>query len=200
MTRKIQTRERDAEHTKAAILESATALFAQKGYAGTSMSDLAGHLGIAKGTIYHHFENKEALFHSLVDSLADDMEQLLVKTESTKIKTVDRSKLLRNFAEVLNAHREIVHLAPMHMVGAPIEFAARASKLMERMQKLLVGKNPTKEDVLRARSAIIIIARLGFSPPSPFLSKDGSNSLDMDLMVKVACSTLEIWTVAGDNT
>ncbi len=191
MTDKTQTKEGRSAHTKEAILESALSLFAQKGYAGTSMAELAVHLGLSKAAIYHHFENKEALFHALVDSLADDMEKLLEVHESAPPNTFERSNLLRGFAEVLNSHREIMHLAPMHMVGAPPDFTNRANKLMGRMQKLLVGKNPTDESALRARSAIVIIARLGFSPPAPFQSSAKGKPVDIDLLLKVALNALE---------
>ena len=40
-----------AEGTKARILEAALALFAQNGYLGTSMSDIAGQLGITKAAL-----------------------------------------------------------------------------------------------------------------------------------------------------
>lgn len=192
MTGKIQTKERKAAQTKEAILASAVALFAQKGYTGTSVADLADELGLSKAAIYHHFENKEALFHALVDSLADDMEKLLELHESASPSAFDRLELLRGFAEVLNSHLDIMHLAPMHMVGAPADFTARANKLMMRMQTLLVGKNPTDENALRARSAVVIIARLGFSPPTPFRSRAKGKPVDIDLLLKVASNALGI--------
>ncbi|HUW88023.1 MAG TPA: helix-turn-helix domain-containing protein [Candidatus Paceibacterota bacterium] len=192
MRDKVQTKERKATQTKEAILASAVALFAQKGYVGTSMADLAEQLGLSKAAIYHHFENKEALFHALVDSLADDMEKLLEVHESASPHTFDRLNLLRGFAEVLNSHLDIMHLAPMHMVGAPADFTDRANKLMMRMQKLLVGKNPTDENALRARSAIVIIARLGFSQPAPFRSTAKGKAVDIDLLLKVASNALGI--------
>lgn len=192
MADKVQTRDRKAAQTKEAILENAISLFAQKGYAGTSMADLADQLELSKAAIYHHFENKEALFHTLVDSLADDMEKLLEVHESESPSTFNRLNLLRGFAEVLNSHLDIMHLAPMHMVGAPVDFTDRANKLMMRMQKLLVGKNPTDENALRARSAIVIIARLGFSPPAPFRSHAKGKPVDIDLLLKVASNALGI--------
>ena len=192
MTHKIQSRDQKTAQTKEAILANASWLFAQKGYAGTSMADLADQLELSKAAIYHHFENKEALFHALVDSLADDMEKLLEVFESESPSTFDRSNLLRGFAEVLNSHLDIMHLAPMHMVGAPVDFTDRAKKLMKRMQKLLVGKNPTDENALRARSAIIIITRLGFSPPAPFRSNAKGKMVDIELLLKVASDALEI--------
>ena len=41
--------------TRERILHAALALFAQRGYAGTSMSDIAGALGLSKAALYRHF-------------------------------------------------------------------------------------------------------------------------------------------------
>ena len=51
---------------RAEILTLATALFLEKGYAGTSMSALARACGIQKASLYHHFPSKEALFVACV--------------------------------------------------------------------------------------------------------------------------------------
>ncbi len=48
-----------------AVLAAARSLFAAKGVAATSISDLASGTGIAKGTFYRYFESKEALVDAL---------------------------------------------------------------------------------------------------------------------------------------
>ncbi|HET7419053.1 MAG TPA: TetR/AcrR family transcriptional regulator [Candidatus Dormibacteraeota bacterium] len=48
------------------IREAATALFLEKGYAATTMDDIAGRAGVSKQTIYTHFPGKEELFSDLV--------------------------------------------------------------------------------------------------------------------------------------
>jgi AcrR family transcriptional regulator len=48
------------------ILDAALKVFAQKGYAAARMEDIARQAGVTKGTIYLYFENKEAVFKSLV--------------------------------------------------------------------------------------------------------------------------------------
>src|ERR1700743_3456596 len=50
----------------AEILDAALTVFAEKGYAGTRMDDIAKCAGVTKGTIYLYFENKEAVFKALV--------------------------------------------------------------------------------------------------------------------------------------
>jgi AcrR family transcriptional regulator len=47
------------------ILDAALACFAEKGFAGTRMDDVAARAGISKGTIYLYFESKEAVFKAL---------------------------------------------------------------------------------------------------------------------------------------
>jgi AcrR family transcriptional regulator len=49
-----------------AILEAALEEFSARGYEATRIDDVAQRAGVAKGTIYLHFEDKEALFQELV--------------------------------------------------------------------------------------------------------------------------------------
>ncbi len=48
------------------ILDAALSVFAAKGYTAARMDDIARQAGVTKGTIYLYFENKEAVFKSLV--------------------------------------------------------------------------------------------------------------------------------------
>jgi AcrR family transcriptional regulator len=50
----------------AEILDAALKVFAEKGFAGARMDDIAKRAGVTKGTIYLYFENKEAVFKTLV--------------------------------------------------------------------------------------------------------------------------------------
>ena len=52
--------------TRERILQTALALFAERGYAGTSMSDIAGALGLSKAALYRHYESKQAILDSIV--------------------------------------------------------------------------------------------------------------------------------------
>ena len=52
--------------TRERILQTALELFAQKGYEAVSVSDIAGALGLTKGALYRHFENKRAILDSIL--------------------------------------------------------------------------------------------------------------------------------------
>jgi AcrR family transcriptional regulator len=53
------------EKTREAILQAAHDLFAEQGYHGTSMRQIAGSAGIALGGLYNHFESKEQVFEAV---------------------------------------------------------------------------------------------------------------------------------------
>ena len=48
------------------ILEAAKHVFGERGYAGTTLEDVARRAGVSKGTLYLYFEGKEALFREMV--------------------------------------------------------------------------------------------------------------------------------------
>jgi len=66
MTEVKSRREMYSEATRAALLDEATALFAQRGYAGTSLEDVASASQVTRGAVYHHFASKQALFEAVL--------------------------------------------------------------------------------------------------------------------------------------
>ena len=59
-------REMYSAATRAALLDEATALFAERGYAGTSLEDVASASQVTRGAVYHHFASKQALFEAVL--------------------------------------------------------------------------------------------------------------------------------------
>lgn len=57
---------KSAEERKSEILDTAEKLFNDKGYEKTSTSNLASSAKIAQGTIYYHFESKDAIAQALI--------------------------------------------------------------------------------------------------------------------------------------
>jgi AcrR family transcriptional regulator len=57
---------RDPEARRQAILEAALAVFTAEGFAATKLDDVAEKAGVAKGTIYLHFRDKQDLFEQMV--------------------------------------------------------------------------------------------------------------------------------------
>ena len=57
------------KNTKEKILEEALKLFAQSGYMGTSMNDIASKLGVTKAALYKHYKNKRDIFDSIINRM-----------------------------------------------------------------------------------------------------------------------------------
>ena len=55
-------RRADLESSRTSILAAAQQLFLERGYAGTSMSEIAKASGVTKSLIHHHFGTKDALW------------------------------------------------------------------------------------------------------------------------------------------
>lgn len=55
-----------AAETRALLIGTARRLFAERGFARVSLQDVLLERGLTKGAIYHHFRDKQALFHAVV--------------------------------------------------------------------------------------------------------------------------------------
>jgi AcrR family transcriptional regulator len=79
---------RRAEARPGEIIEAALELFGEKGFAATSMQEIARRAGVTKGTLYLYFPSKEELFHAvvqetLVPALVLGEQRVAEATEST---------------------------------------------------------------------------------------------------------------------
>ena len=62
-------------NTKQEIIEAALDLFSAQGFEATSVSQLAGAVGIRKASLYSHFENKQAVLDELVQEVLKQYEK-----------------------------------------------------------------------------------------------------------------------------
>ena len=60
-----------ANDTREKILDAALTSFAEKGYEGTNLWDIAEAVGIVKSAIYRHFSGKEALWKTVIDMMEE---------------------------------------------------------------------------------------------------------------------------------
>lgn len=70
-----------SDQRKAQIIRAATDLFAEAGYAGTSLRDVADKCGMTKAALYYHYPDKESLLKAVVEHrmtrLVEAMEEAL---------------------------------------------------------------------------------------------------------------------------
>jgi AcrR family transcriptional regulator len=99
-------------HRKEEILAAALKVFAAHGYDAARIDDVARQAGIAKGTIYLHFRDKEQLFRAVVRDLVPKRFDLLAGSFQGTGKQLLRELLSRMYSQVVRSEkvRSIVRL------------------------------------------------------------------------------------------
>src|ERR1700755_164201 len=82
-----------AEITERRILEAARELFTERGYAGTSIRDIAERLSMTKAALYYHSQNKQDVLAALVEPWLREMDELAAWAEPQH--PLDREEALR---------------------------------------------------------------------------------------------------------
>jgi AcrR family transcriptional regulator len=124
---------RDKAATRERILQAAMAVFAERGYASTSVDEIARRAGSSKGGVYFHFPNKQAIFEALIAELVTVLEHSVreaIAREHGALARVDAalSVVIRTFS----AHRGLTHLLLVETsgLGPPFDQEVRAARGM----------------------------------------------------------------------
>jgi len=59
--------------TRRQLVAAATRLFAERGYEATSVETVLEEAGVSRGALYHHFEDKRALFEAVLETVEEDL-------------------------------------------------------------------------------------------------------------------------------
>ena len=62
-------RQEHTEHTRRALIDAATRLFAERGYNDTSIDEVANGARVTRGALYHHFSGKQEIFGAVCDAV-----------------------------------------------------------------------------------------------------------------------------------
>lgn len=92
-----RTRSKDYESIQESIIEKTSALFASRGYAATSIGDIAQACECSKSRLYHYFDSKEAI---LAHMLTEHVDKLLEGCHSTlraHVDPIERFEVLVEF-------------------------------------------------------------------------------------------------------
>jgi len=95
---------KEPEVRKQEILETAMAVFYEKGYDKTKMSDIADKIGIAQGLCYRYFPSKEVLFDSAIEEYAHMMTAPMIGIICDKSLTLKQK--LERFPNFLNIEKQ----------------------------------------------------------------------------------------------
>lgn len=76
-TRKIDGREQRGDRTARLLVQAACRMFAQRGYAGASVRDIAGAAGVNAALVAYHFGSKEGLYLEVTEQAIRELRQRL---------------------------------------------------------------------------------------------------------------------------
>lgn len=177
----------DAAKTRADILATATALFAEQGYAGTSAREISAAAGVTVGAMFHHFESKLALFEKVFESLelrldaqakAASKPELGLGVLETFLAGV-RSSL--DFAEQRDFHRIVFVEAPVVLgeakwreVDARLGLKTVMAGTRALMAAGLIAEQPVKP---------VAILLLGAMNAAGFAIARGEDGIDKEMLV-----------------
>jgi AcrR family transcriptional regulator len=182
--------------TRRRILEVATELFRDRGYAGTSIRDIAEGLGMTKAALYYHFNCKDDMLDALVAPTIGAIEDFIEAAEAAPY--ADPAVLLRDFVQILACNVPTLTTA----LGDPVVLRSEAGRfrLMEkqvRLARLIAGPNADEARLLRARAALGAIraameatAMLCVDVGDPFLAQRNVER-NIDAIVAAAVGALQ---------
>ena len=102
------------------LLEAATALFAEKGYASTYVREIVTRAGVTKPVLYYYFKNKGRLFCSILDSAVELQKAILDQVLETNGRVLDRLiYLYRRMYQGVMEHQNLAMLIHSLISGTP---------------------------------------------------------------------------------
>jgi AcrR family transcriptional regulator len=145
-----------------AVLTRSVELFNERGFDGTSMEDLARHLGITKSAIYHHVQSKDALLGLALDHALSGLEAAAAEVRTVNGAAVDRLEtLVRRSVEVLVERLPYVTLLLRVHGNSAVEREAlarrrRLDRFAAGLVKEAVGAGDLRPDVDPAVTARLL--------------------------------------------
>lgn len=94
------------------LLDSALALFSEKGYESTSIREIIEGAGVTRPVLYYYFVNKEDLYHRLVDTsfseIAAQFERIAAQDASCEARLIDFMKSAFDYVETRPASIRLI--------------------------------------------------------------------------------------------
>ncbi len=124
--------------TKSKILAAARKLFSKRGYALTSLDEIAKNVSIAKPSLFYHFKNKENIYASVAkNSLAVIISDLEIYLEESRLKQRNLEKILVEVIEKRLNDEIVIRLVDMKMIGLDQEVIISIREDLQKIRNLV---------------------------------------------------------------
>jgi AcrR family transcriptional regulator len=146
---------RDAGETRGRILAVAQELFAERGFAGTSIADIAGRLGTSKAALYYHFPSKSAIVEALLAEPLDAYARLAGPGSADRpadellAAVIDKTVELHGLVDVIGNDPSLQ--------SARGALVTRSREINEGIVAALAGDGPGSPGEVRAHAAYAVV-------------------------------------------
>ncbi|WP_211435769.1 TetR/AcrR family transcriptional regulator [Trujillonella endophytica] len=121
------------------VLDAALELFAEHGFDGTSLQDIADRLGVTKAAVYYHFHTKDEILRALVQPAFAEL-MAIVTEEERRPARAGRVVEVGRYVDYLLRHRRVaVWLARDAAAMTRAVVTDQATEVRERTEAMLVG-------------------------------------------------------------
>lgn len=124
------------------LLAVARRLFAERGYHKTSIQDILDTAGVARGTLYLHFDGKRAIFDALVDSFLTSIQSVVTLVDVSPDAAPPLQQIeanLRRVMSVLSENRDMTRIVLLMAEGLDSDADDKMADFYERLRLLLQG-------------------------------------------------------------
>jgi AcrR family transcriptional regulator len=161
---------RDAERTRAELLEIATAVFAEQGYSGARVDEIAERTRTTKRMIYYYFGGKEQLYMAVLENAYRGIREA---EQQLQVDHVDPVDAIRALAELTFdhhiAHQDFIRLVAIENIHRG-EFIGR----LESLRSL-------------ARPAISLLDHILEQGRDQKVFRDDVDALDVHILISSYC-------------
>lgn len=121
------TRARQADQRRAELVDAALTLFAERGFRGTTIADIATATGTAHGLVYHYFRSKDELLEAILErySFLPRLHALLAVSPDRPAAEV-LTEVATGFSRMLDERPELLRLVVTESQTNPVVAAALA--------------------------------------------------------------------------
>jgi AcrR family transcriptional regulator len=133
-------RDRLREATNREILAAAERVFAEQGLDKASMAQIAERAGVAVGTLYNRFEDRDALLEAVLSDRRAELLEKLDRAAATAAGAAFRAQLVSFFATLFghfDEHQAFLRLVLASEVGPREKRAQMSRALLERLEAIL---------------------------------------------------------------
>jgi AcrR family transcriptional regulator len=147
-----RVRSQDYDIIKQSIIDSAANLFATKGFAGTSITEVAEAAGLSKAGVYHYFESKSEILRTMLtehlEAVTEIVDTALNTSEPPRAKFISFTRLIiENYTRPASRNQHIVLMSDLGTLAAnDREFVVSTERRVVRaIQRLLQSIHPQLE-------------------------------------------------------